>query len=74
MRSDMLTVVAVAITANAFCDLWHEIAHGFVALMIPGVRILSISTVALQNTGNSRIVAAAGSIANIVVDTWQRSG
>lgn len=66
-RSDTLTVVAVAITAYALCDLGHEIAHGFVALIVPGVRILSISTVALQNTGNSRAVAAAGSIANIVV-------
>ena len=35
--------------------------------MVPGVRIVSLSTVALQTTGDTRIVAAAGSIANVVV-------
>src|SRR5712691_11887772 len=67
-RSSLFTTVAVAITAYAFCDLVHEVAgHGIAALMVPGVRILSLSTVALQTTGNSRIVAAAGSIANVLV-------
>lgn len=67
-RSDMLTTVAVAITAYALCDLVHEVAgHGLAALMIPGVRFVSLSTVALQTTRDSRMVAAAGSIANVVV-------
>jgi hypothetical protein len=35
--------------------------------MVPGVRVVSLSTVALQTTGDSRIVAAAGSIANVLV-------
>jgi hypothetical protein len=60
--------VAVAITAYALCDLVHEVAgHGTVALMTPDISVLSLSTVALQTSGDSRLVAACGSIANIVV-------
>jgi hypothetical protein len=67
-RSSIFTTVAVAITAYALCDLVHEVAgHGLAALMVPGVRVLSLSTVALQTTGSNRIVAAAGSIANVLV-------
>ena len=66
-RSNRSTTVAVAVTAYALCDLVHEVAgHGMVALMVPGVRLLSLSTVALQTSGDSRIVAAAGSIANVL--------
>jgi hypothetical protein len=66
-RSSLPTVVAIAITAYAACDLVHEVAgHGLAALLIPGVRVLSLSTVALQTTGDSRTVAACGTIANIV--------
>ncbi len=67
-RSNILTTAAVAITAYALCDLVHEVVgHGIAALMVPGVRLVSLSTVALQTTGESRIVAAAGSIANVLV-------
>src|SRR6266851_1135775 len=67
-RSDPSTIVAVALAAYALCDLVHEVVgHGIAALLVPGVRILSLSTVALQTTGDSRFVAAAGSIANVVV-------
>src|SRR6195256_6517772 len=67
-QSNIFTIVAVAVTAYALCDLVHEVAgHGIAALMVPGVRVLSLSTVALQTTGDSRIVAAAGSIANVLV-------
>ncbi len=67
-RSSTPTIVAVAITAYALCDLVHEVAgHAFAALMVPGVRVVSLSTVALQTTGNSRIVASAGSIAQVLV-------
>jgi hypothetical protein len=58
--------VAVAITAYALCDLVHEVAgHGTAALMIPDVSVVSLSTVALQTSRDSRVVAACGSIANI---------
>jgi hypothetical protein len=67
-RSSRVTTVAIAITAYALCDLVHEVAgHGIAALLVPGVRALSLSTVALQTTGDSRVVAAAGSIANVLV-------
>ena len=58
--------MVVAITAYALCDLVHEVAgHGTAALMIPDVSVLSLSTVALQTSRDSRVVAACGSIANI---------
>ena len=67
-RSDLLTTIAIAIAAYALCDLVHEVGgHGSAALMVPGVRVISLSTVALQTTGISRIVAAAGSEANVLV-------
>jgi hypothetical protein len=67
-HSSLATTVAIAVAAYAFCDLVHEVVgHGLVALVVPGVRIVSLSTVALQTTGDSRIVAAAGSIANVLI-------
>jgi hypothetical protein len=46
----------------------HEVAgHGLAAVVTPGVRFVSLSTVALQTTGDSRAVAARGSIANVIV-------
>jgi hypothetical protein len=66
-RSSVVTVVAIAIAAYALCDVVHEVAgHGLVALFVPGAHIVSLSTVALQTTGTSRSVAAAGSIANVL--------
>ena len=67
-RSSLGTTAAIAVTAYALCDLVHEVAgHGVAALLVPGVRVVSLSTVALQTTGDSRIVAAAGSIANVLI-------
>jgi len=66
-QSSLATIVAIAIMAYALCDLAHEVAgHGTAALLLPDVQVISLSSVALQTTGSSRIVAAAGSIANIV--------
>jgi len=65
-RSDLATTAAIAVTAYAACDLVHEvIGHGVAAWMTPGVEALSLSSVALQTSGESRLVAAAGSIANV---------
>jgi len=62
-----LTIAAIAITAFALCDLVHEVAgHGLAVLLVPGVQAISLSSVALQTTGESRLVAAAGSMANII--------
>lgn len=62
------TVAAVAVIAFAFCDLVHEVlGHGLAVLLVPGVQAISLSSVALQTTGESRLVAAAGSLANIFI-------
>ena len=67
-RSSLATTVAIAVTAYALCDLVHEVVgHGTAALLLPGVEVVSLSTVALQTTGDSRLVAAAGSIANVLI-------
>lgn len=63
-----LTIAAVGVIAFALCDLVHEVAgHGLAVLLVPGVQAISLSSVALQTTGESRLVAAAGSMANIIV-------
>jgi len=62
------TIAAIAVTAFALCDLVHEvIGHGLAVLLVPGVSAISLSSVALQTTGESRLVAAAGSLANIII-------
>jgi hypothetical protein len=62
------TIAAIAVTAFALCDLVHEvIGHGLAVFLVPGVSAISLSSVALQTTGESRFVAAAGSLANIVI-------
>ncbi|HYQ96059.1 MAG TPA: hypothetical protein VER38_03525 [Candidatus Eisenbacteria bacterium] len=64
-HSSLATVTSVAVVAYAACDMIHEaLGHGLACALIPGVRALSISTVALQTSTESRLVAAAGSIAN----------
>ncbi len=66
-RASILTACSVAVVAYAACDMIHEVmGHGVACALTPGVRALSLSTVALQTSASSRAVAAAGSIANIV--------
>jgi len=65
-RSSLGTTVAIAVAAYALCDLVHEVlGHGLAALLVPGVDAVSLSSVALQTTGESRLVAAAGTLANL---------
>jgi hypothetical protein len=67
-RANIFTVVAVAVVAYAACDLIHELlGHGTACFFIRSVKPISVSTVALQTKGVSRIVAASGSVANILV-------
>jgi hypothetical protein len=67
-RSSFWTVAAIAIVAFAGCDMAHEVlGHGLACALSPGVRALSLSTVALQTSSESRLVAAAGSVANVAV-------
>ncbi len=66
-RTNLWTVIAIAVVAYAACDMVHEVLGHGVACALTGVRALSLSTVALQTSSSSRTVAAAGSIANVVV-------
>jgi hypothetical protein len=67
-RSSTVTVIAIAIVAYALADMVHEaLGHGLVSLIVPGVKAISISTVALSEEGSSRLVAASGMIANTIV-------
>jgi hypothetical protein len=73
-RSSITTVIAISAAAYALADMVHEaLGHGLLSLLVPGVKAISISTVALPTTGSSRIVPAAGMIANIIagiVSLW----
>lgn len=65
-RSSLVTVVAIAVVAYACSDAVHEIVgHGTVALIL-GIKITAISSVGLQSYTSSRLLSAAGSVANIV--------
>jgi len=73
------TVVSVAVVAYAACDIVHEaLGHGLACWLLPDVRALSLSTIGLQTDESSRVVAAAGSLANLVVGLvavmWFRRG
>lgn len=66
IRTSLWTVIGIGIVAYAACDMVHEVfGHGLMCALT-GVRALSLSTVALETTSSSRLVAAAGSIANVV--------
>jgi len=54
-RSNLWTVIAIAILAYAACDMTHEVLGHGVACVLTGVRPLSLSTVALQ-TGDRKSV------------------
>ena len=66
-RSNLWTVVAIAIVAYAAYDMTHEVlGHGTAAWLVPNDRVLRISTIGLQTSASSRFVAAAGSIVNVI--------
>jgi hypothetical protein len=65
-RPSLSTVIGIAVVAYAACDMVHEVAGHGLACALTGVRALSLSTVALQTSTESRLVAAAGSMANVV--------
>jgi hypothetical protein len=63
--ASLVTTVSVAIVSYAAADVVHElIGHAFVA-ELRGVQVLSISSVALQTVESSRVVAAAGTMADV---------
>ena len=64
-KSNLVTAAAIAIVAYAAADIVHEASHALVA-RLSGIRVLSISTVAAPTAQESRAVAAAGTIANVI--------
>ena len=78
VRSDPVTVGAVAVVAYALCDMVHEVlGHGTATLLSQHVKALTLTTVALSTSKSSRVVAAAGTIANLFASVaafalWRR--
>jgi len=66
-QHNWFTVAAIGLLACISADMVHEaVGHG-IASWLAGDRILSLSTVALQNQTPNRFVSAAGTSANCVV-------
>jgi len=66
-RDSIVTLAAMGVVACALADMTHEALGHLVVAWLAGVRIVSLSTVAIQTVGTSRWVAAAGTMANILV-------
>jgi hypothetical protein len=66
-RLNAFTLAAIGALACIAADIVHEaVGHGTASLLMSD-RILSLSTVAIQNASPSRIVSAAGTTANLIV-------
>ena len=65
-NDDVLTVVAISLAAQMLADALHEgLGHAAVALLT-GAKSGVLSTVAWSSTGDSRLVAAGGTLANLM--------
>jgi hypothetical protein len=66
-RPSLLTLASIGAIACVAADMVHEaLGHG-TASWLTGNRILSLSTVAIQNASASRLVSAAGTSANCIM-------
>jgi hypothetical protein len=64
-KDDALTVVAISLVAEMLGDVLHEgLGHAAVALLT-GAKSGVLSTVAWSSEGDSRLVAAGGTLANL---------
>ena len=65
-KPDLLTVAAIAIVAAVIADLIHEgLGHGGMCLASGG-QALALSTVHFECSADTRLVAAGGTLANLV--------
>lgn len=76
---EWVAAAAVGVVAFAAVDVAHEaLGHGTAALLSPGVRMLSISTVALSTDATNPWIALAGPALNVVLGiitmAWFRRG
>ena len=68
-KPDLLTIVAIAIVAAVIADFIHEgLGHGGMCIATGG-RPLVLSTVHFECSVDTRLVAAGGTLANLVVGT-----
>ncbi|HSP35790.1 MAG TPA: hypothetical protein VLU46_15870 [Thermoanaerobaculia bacterium] len=69
-RTSVATAAAIGVVAYAVMDMVHEAGgHWLSTMFVPAVHVVSISTVGLHTQGESRVVAAAGTIANLIAGT-----
>ena len=64
-RPNLVTLVCVSVVAWSSADMVHEALRHGVASWLVGDRILSLSTVALENAESNRLVSACGTLANL---------
>jgi hypothetical protein len=66
-QPDLLTIAAIAIAATVIADFIHEgLGHGG-ACVATGGRPLAISTVHFECSADTRLVAAGGTLANLIL-------
>src|SRR5579864_8557520 len=65
-QPDLLTIIAIAITATVITDFIHEgLGHGGICVATGG-QPLVLSTVHFECSADTRLVAAGGTLANLV--------
>jgi hypothetical protein len=65
-RDDILTLIAISAVARILGDILHEgLGHGVTAYL-SGAHKLTLSAVALQSDNDTRLIAAAGTIVNLI--------
>ncbi len=65
-KPDLWTIAAIAVVAAVIADLIHEgLGHGGMCLATGG-QPLALSTVHFECSGDTRLVAAGGTLANLI--------
>lgn len=68
-RSNLATVIAVAVVAYAASSVAHELVGHGTGCLVTGVRPLLFTSIILQSAGGNRIVDVSGPVANILFGT-----
>jgi hypothetical protein len=65
-RSDLRTVIAVAMVAYAASSVVHELVGHGSGCLLTGVKPVLVTSILLQSAGGNRIVDVGGPVANIL--------